>query len=126
MEEGYDLTRDPIPVTPAQHYFMGGIKVDLNGRTSMKNLFAVGETSCNGVHGENRLGSNSLLESLVFSKRSAEAIKESVGMIRCGAADLYLKPNQYSNLQSKYKRLILNEIKRKDRTFYELWCCNEN
>ena len=71
MEEGFDCTREPIPVVPAQHYFMGGIDVDSYSRSSMKNLYAVGETSCNGVHGKNRLASNSLLESLVFAKRAA-------------------------------------------------------
>lgn len=76
LEEGYDVTRECIPVVPAQHYFMGGIWVDSDSRTSMKCLYAVGETSCNGVHGANRLASNSLLESLVFAKRAAEKIKE--------------------------------------------------
>lgn len=74
LQEGYDLTEDYIPVVPAQHYFMGGIEVDLQSKTSMANLYAAGETSCNGVHGKNRLASNSLLESLVFSKRAAQAI----------------------------------------------------
>lgn len=66
MEEGYDITKDKVPVTPAQHYMMGGIKTDLYGRTSMAHLYAAGETACNGVHGKNRLASNSLLESLVL------------------------------------------------------------
>ena len=74
LEEGYDVTKEPIPVVPAQHYFMGGIWVDSDSRTSMAQLFAVGETSCNGVHGANRLASNSLLESLVFAKRAAKKI----------------------------------------------------
>lgn len=74
LKEGYDITKECVPVVPAQHYFMGGIEVDLQSRTSMDNLYAVGETSCNGVHGRNRLASNSLLESLVFSKRAAQDI----------------------------------------------------
>ena len=74
LEEGYDVTKECIPVVPAQHYFMGGIWVDGYSRTSMPNLYAAGETSCNGVHGANRLASNSLLESLVFSKRAAKDI----------------------------------------------------
>ena len=69
-----DRAEDYIPVVPAQHYFMGGIEVDLQSKTSLANLYAAGETSCNGVHGKNRLASNSLLESLVFSKRAAQAI----------------------------------------------------
>ena len=77
LEEGYDVTKECIPVVPAQHYFMGGIWVDADSQTSMPQLFAVGETSCNGVHGANRLASNSLLESLVFAKRSAAKIQEN-------------------------------------------------
>lgn len=71
LKEGYDITREPIPVVPAQHYLMGGIHVDEEGRTTMPHLYAVGETSCNGVHGANRLASNSLLESMVFARRAA-------------------------------------------------------
>ncbi|MGB9341785.1 L-aspartate oxidase [Trichococcus sp.] len=74
LQEGYDLAEDYIPVVPAQHYFMGGIEVNLQSKTSLANLYAAGETSCNGVHGKNRLASNSLLESLVFSKRAAQTI----------------------------------------------------
>ena len=74
LEEGYDITKEPIPVVPAQHYFMGGIHVDSDSRTTMEHLYAVGETSCNGVHGRNRLASNSLLESLVFAQRAATKI----------------------------------------------------
>lgn len=75
LDAGYDITKEPIPVVPAQHYFMGGIHVDSNSMTTINNLYAVGETSCNGVHGKNRLASNSLLESLVFAQRAAEKIK---------------------------------------------------
>ena len=74
LEEGYDVTKECIPVVPAQHYFMGGVWVDSDSKTSMEHLYAVGETSCNGVHGANRLASNSLLESLVFAKRAANKI----------------------------------------------------
>lgn len=75
QDAGYDLTKEPIPVVPAQHYFMGGIHVDSDSRTTMEHLYAVGETSCNGVHGKNRLASNSLLESLVFAQRAARKIE---------------------------------------------------
>ena len=74
IDKGYDPSKECIPVVPAQHYFMGGIWVDSDSRTSMEHLYAVGETSCNGVHGANRLASNSLLESLVFAKRAAHKI----------------------------------------------------
>lgn len=76
-EMGYDVFTEPIPVVPAQHYFMGGVKVNHSSRTSMDCLYAVGETACNGVHGRNRLASNSLLESLVFAKRAAQQMREN-------------------------------------------------
>lgn len=79
LEEGYDITKEMIPVVPAQHYFMGGVKVGEYSETSMPHLYAAGETSCNGVHGANRLASNSLLESLVFAKRAAARITETQG-----------------------------------------------
>ena len=78
LKNGYDVTRECIPVVPAQHYFMGGIKVNSNSHTSMDRLYAVGETACNGVHGKNRLASNSLLESMVFAKRAANEIKQHI------------------------------------------------
>ena len=77
LEEGYDITKEPIPVVPAQHYFMGGIHVNSDSATTMPHLYAVGETSCNGVHGRNRLASNSLLESLVFAERAAAKIADN-------------------------------------------------
>lgn len=73
-EAGYDVFAEPIPVVPAQHYFMGGVWVDSVSHTSMENLYAIGECACNGVHGRNRLASNSLLESLVFAKRAAKDV----------------------------------------------------
>jgi L-aspartate oxidase len=74
LEDGRDILEEPIPVVPTQHYFMGGVWVDGDSATSMPNLYAAGETSCNGVHGRNRLASNSLLESLVFARRAAHKL----------------------------------------------------
>ena len=74
LAKGYNILEEPIPVVPAQHYFMGGIHVDSNAETTMPHLFAVGETACTGVHGKNRLASNSLLECLVWARRAAEKI----------------------------------------------------
>ena len=114
LEEGYDVTKEPVPVVPAQHYFMGGIKVNLSSMTSMERLYAVGETSCNGVHGANRLASNSLLESMVFADRSAKEISEKklpepkdiAGMTDLSAyGDL-------EKLKAYYKQLVLNEIEK--------------
>ncbi len=79
LKRGIDITKELIPVLPAQHYIMGGIEVDMNSRSSVKNLYAVGEVSCTGVHGNNRLASNSLLESLVFSNRAAGDINNELG-----------------------------------------------
>lgn len=74
LEENIDITKDHIPVFPCQHYLMGGIDVDLNARTTVDRLYAAGECSHTGVHGANRLASNSLLEALVFSRRAADDI----------------------------------------------------
>lgn len=120
LEEGYDVTKDWIPVVPAQHYFMGGIHVDSSSKTTMEHLYAVGETSCNGVHGANRLASNSLLESLVFAQRAAQDIGEkwqSEGEQEKDFAELLQKTEkcickQEKNLADTYKQEVLGEIER--------------
>src|SRR5207249_3225171 len=76
LNYGLDITRDRIPITPAAHYFMGGVRTDLTGRTSLRGLYAAGEVTSTGVHGANRLASNSLLEALVFGGRAGAAMKE--------------------------------------------------
>ncbi len=86
-EHGYDLAEDLVPVAPAQHYHSGGVRVDLRGRSSLQGLYAVGETSCTGVHGANRLASNSLLEGLVFAHRIADDIAGRVEGGDLGAVD---------------------------------------
>ena len=96
LSQGVDISKDLIPVFPCQHYLMGGIEVDLNARTTLPRLYAAGECSCTGVHGKNRLASNSLLEALVFGRKAAEDIT------RCIRAGFY--------------RLSVPEEKETDRT----------
>lgn len=113
-KQGYDVTKECIPVVPAQHYFMGGIKVGYDSETSMKQLYAVGEAACNGVHGKNRLASNSLLESLVFAKRAAQHIGTNNAVWKQKKntrVDIDLE--QYADveyLQESYKNAVRTEI----------------
>lgn len=119
LDEGYDITKEPIPVVPAQHYFMGGVHVDSDSKTTMNQLYAVGETSCNGVHGANRLASNSLLESLVFAKRAAKKISLEFSDTKCEkalaeAVDMD-KYTQYDALMDTHKNEIFKEIEREKK-----------
>lgn len=112
-EKNYDVTKECIPIVPAQHYFMGGIKVDHTSKTSMERLYAIGETACNGVHGKNRLASNSLLESLVFAKRAALDIKNNPKEKKeLPEIDFSLYSDK-EKLKEKYKKLIFDEIDKK-------------
>ncbi|MCD8041003.1 MAG: L-aspartate oxidase [Clostridia bacterium] len=106
LEEGYDVFRECIPVVPSQHYFMGGIRSDLEGKTTMQRLYAVGETCCNGVHGANRLASNSLLESLLFAKRAAQDMAANYSAIDFGKAaqaEAKLDLTKYDNVPALLK-----------------------
>lgn len=121
LEAGYDITKTKVPVAPAQHYFMGGIEIDLDGQTSLEGLFAIGETGCNGVHGANRLASNSLLESVVFAQRAATKIEKEIEEVKINS--MKFDYNYYrENCKEEYKELILNEIKGRDEVFYDKWC----
>lgn len=111
LEMGYDVTKECIPVVPAQHYFMGGIKVNYESKTSMDRLYAIGETACNGVHGKNRLASNSLLESLVFAKRAAADMLKRIEQAETEeiTVDFTLYPDE-KTLEARYRTLIEQEL----------------
>lgn len=115
LNEGYDITREPIPVVPSQHYFMGGIAVDHDSKTSMERLYAVGETACNGVHGRNRLASNSLLESLVFAKRAASHIADNYSVVN-HLDDIKMDVAEYEGYSEKYKELVLTAIEKEKKS----------
>ena len=117
LDEGYDATKEPIPVVPSQHYFMGGIDVDRYSKTSMERLYAAGETACNGVHGRNRLASNSLLESLVFAKRAARHIMDSYTAVT-GDVEITVDGSKYENYKEEYKSAVLAAIE-KERNSHE-------
>lgn len=114
LEEGYDATKEPIPVVPSQHYFMGGIDVDHFSKTSMERLYAVGETACNGVHGKNRLASNSLLESLVFAKRAAGDIVKNY-LPTENKEEIKIDPSQYDGYEEQYKNAVLEAIEQEKK-----------
>lgn len=113
LEKGTDITKEPIKVSPAQHYFMGGIKVDLNSKTSMENLYAVGETACTGIHGANRLASNSLLEGLVFSKRAAQEINNFVDNFNLSKVDIDEIYTSREEIEEDNRRIVVKAIKDK-------------
>ncbi len=127
LEEGYDVTKEPIPVVPSQHYFMGGVHVDSVSKTTMDHLYAAGETSCNGVHGANRLASNSLLESLVFAKRAVldmadhweerklpTVVEESQELSKQYGIDMNLYINM-EQFEEDSKQLVIKAIEEENR-----------
>lgn len=115
LEAGYDVTKESIPVVPSQHYFMGGIDVDRHSKTSMDRLYAVGETACNGVHGRNRLASNSLLESLVFAKRAAKHMMSGYTQ-RSPHTCPVVDPAQYEGYKQTYKKAVLEAIEKEKQS----------
>ncbi len=119
LKRGFTMDKDLLPIAPAHHYCMGGIKVDLFSRTSMDNLYSVGEASCTGVHGSNRLASNSLLEALVFGKQASENINSKINEIKFKEIIEY--PKTYA--LDSYEELI-NFLKRKvDSRYAKLFNC---
>lgn len=119
LKAGYDITKEPVPVSPAQHYFMGGIAVDLRSRTSMKNLFAVGEVTYTGVHGANRLASNSLMEGLVFSRRAALTINEEISGFTIKEIEVNPINTNYDLLQEEHLDVVLSLFRGKVGKFID-------
>ncbi|MDX1411422.1 MAG: L-aspartate oxidase [Nitrospirales bacterium] len=115
-----DIAEEWIPVSPSAHYFMGGVKTDLHGRTTLDGLFAAGEVACSGVHGANRLGSNSLLEGLVFGYRAAQAATEFANHrpLRTGLPEALswfrnqstLSPQDIEKIRNSLRRLMWNKV----------------
>lgn len=116
LKNNIDIAKEFIPVSPAQHYFMGGIDVDLNSQSSMENLFAVGEVSCTGVHGANRLASNSLLEGLVFSKRAANCINKNINNIRIDTCMPKYYIDDVEKIKTENKRIVIKRFKMEDES----------
>jgi len=109
-EKGLDPKKDLIPVTPVAHYYIGGIKVDTFGKTNIEGLFAVGEASCTGVHGANRLASNSLLECLVFGNRTAYGVYRDWKYLKQDFSELRLKGSEWkTQFKSKFS---LDEVRK--------------
>jgi L-aspartate oxidase len=106
LQEGYLLGQDLIPVAPCEHFICGGIKTDLTGETSVKNLFAIGEVASTGVHGANRLASNSLLECVVYGKSAAHKINSIIDTISQGnQIELGELPNYNYNYKPLKKKI---------------------
>lgn len=119
MKYGIDITADKIPVAPAEHYCMGGIKTDVHGRTNIKGFYACGEAACNGIHGANRLASNSLLEGLVFGKRIALEANQKVldknrennpPPSRVEYSELSGEPMKGEDLKTKLRKLMTKNV----------------
>ena len=114
---GIDISRDYIPVAPAEHYCMGGIRTDVTGRTNIKGFYACGEVACNGIHGANRLASNSLLEGLVFGQKIASELNQLLGMrkisgdfkLSCNFESFRTSKNMDRNLVKKAVQNIMTQ-----------------
>jgi L-aspartate oxidase len=108
-QHGLELSRDLIPVRPAAHYLMGGVRSDVDGRTSLRRLYAAGEVACTGVHGANRLASNSLLEGLVFGARAAAAMREA-GAAPTGSVEMV---QEFAASPAPHETTLLSQLQQR-------------
>jgi L-aspartate oxidase len=111
LKKGYSMEKDMLPVSPAHHYAMGGIKVNSYGETSLAHLYALGETACTGVHGNNRLASNSLLEGLVFGYRCANKINKDIPNINTLRSETDSSMNIIDTSNLPNKEYLINYLK---------------
>lgn len=120
MQYGVDITKTPVPVGPAAHYLMGGVRADIFGQTSLPNLFACGECACNGVHGANRLASNSLLDGLVFAEVVSEIIEQKI-RTEPKWEDVDKRVNRANSKQGSFEQGYLNSSELKTQLQEIMW-----
>lgn len=118
---GIDIKKDFIPVAPAAHYFMGGIKTDLNGEASVKNLFAIGECASTGLHGANRLASNSLLECVVCAYKTAEYLKNNIDKQKDSTVLNFIHNLPYDGIDVKFRNKFGKTIDLKSKLKFTMW-----
>jgi L-aspartate oxidase len=126
LEYGIDMAKDMIPVVPAAHFFCGGINIDEHGRTSIENLYAIGETACSGIHGANRLASNSLLEGIVYADR---AYKDSLKLLNRQHSGINGRENKINNSKKSSQQIVFmqewEEIRRLALSYLGIYRSNE-
>ena len=123
MDKGIDIRKDMIPVCPGQHYQMGGIKAKIDGRTSLTGLYAIGETSCTGLHGRNRLASNSLLEACFCGMKCGENLNTLLPDFRAHMEE-NTETRKIEDIVDGYHKILVDTIKERSHDFYEYWLKN--
>lgn len=125
IKRGIDIRKDMIPVCPGQHYHMGGIRANINGQTSMKGLYAIGEVACTGLHGKNRLASNSLLEASYCGIRCGETISRNIEKPEFKIEN-NVDTRNIDQILEDHRGILVDMIRERNRDFYEYWLKNED